>query len=63
MTKKEKVSEVLVIAGILALAYYKYSKMTSEDKEAIAADIKEIGVNVLKELIPAQIKSFLPSQI
>lgn len=63
MTQKERFSEVLVIAGIAAFAYYKYSKMTTEEKRVISNDIKEIGGKILKEFIPEQIKTFLPAHL
>lgn len=60
MTKKERYSDILVIAGLAAFAYYKYSKLTSAEKENIINDLKETGRNIVKELIPEQIKSFVP---
>lgn len=60
MTQKEKVSDILVIAGIAAFAYYKYSKLTQTEKSKIVDDLKETGRNIIKELIPAEIKSFVP---
>lgn len=63
MTKNEKISDILVIAGLAAFAYYKYSKLTSEEKDNIARDIKETGRNIMKELIPEGIKGFLPETL
>jgi hypothetical protein len=60
MKQKEKVSDILVIAGLAAFAYYKYSKLTREEKNNIVTDLKETGRNIIKELIPEQIKSFVP---
>lgn len=59
-TEKEKLSEVLVIAGLAAFAYYKYSKLSSEEKSKIVTDIKDTGRNIIKELIPDEIKGFIP---
>jgi len=59
-TDKEKLSEVLVIAGLAAYAYYKYSKLSADEKTKIVNDIKETGRNVIKELIPDEIKGFIP---
>lgn len=61
MTQKGKISEVLVVAGLAAFAYWRYSKMTVQEKEKIQADIKDIGEKVIKELLPEGIKSLLPS--
>ena len=60
MTQKEKLSDILVIAGLAALAYYKYSKLTRQEKDDIVSDLKETGKNMLKELIPAEIRGFVP---
>lgn len=60
MTQKEKVSDILVIAGLAAFAYYKYSKLTREEKDNIVKDLKETGRNIIKELIPEEIKGFVP---
>ncbi len=59
-TEKEKLSDILVIAGLAAFAYYKYSKLTSEEKSKIVSDIRETGRNIIKEMIPDQVKSFIP---
>jgi hypothetical protein len=61
MTQKVKVTEVLVIAGIVGFAYWRYSKMTHSEKQKIHDDIKDIGEKVIKELLPEGIKSLLPS--
>lgn len=61
MTQKAKISEVLVVAAIAAFGYWRYSKMTENEKEKIVADIKEIGEKAIKELLPQGIKSLLPS--
>ena len=62
-TQKQTISEILVVAGLAAFAYYKYSKMTAEEKQKIHDDIKEIGQNVVKGLVPDQIKAFLPAHL
>ena len=60
MTKKEKYSDALVIAGLAALAYYKYSRLSRIEKDNIVSELKETGKNMIKELIPAEIKGFIP---
>ena len=62
-SKNQTISEVLVVVGIAAFAYYKYSKMTAAEKEKVHADIKEIGENVVKGLAPEAIKNFLPARL
>jgi hypothetical protein len=61
MSQKGKITEVLVVAGLAAFAYWRYTKMTEFEKDKIHADIKEIGEKVIKELLPEGIKSLLPS--
>lgn len=61
MTQKGKITEILVVAGIAAFAYYKFSKMTDEEKQKIYSDIKEIGEKAIKELVPEGLKTLLPS--
>ena len=61
MSQKGKISEVLIVAGLAAFAYWRYSKMTEQEKDKIHTDIKEIGEKVIKELLPEGIKSLLPS--
>ncbi|MDB5248150.1 MAG: hypothetical protein JWQ40_2544 [Segetibacter sp.] len=63
MTQKERISEVLVIVGIAAFAWYRYSKLTEAQKISIQSDIKEIGGKIMKEFIPEQIKGFLPANL
>lgn len=63
MTQKQKISDILVIAGLAAFAYYKYSKLSEEEKRNITNDIKETGRNIMKEFIPEGIKSFLPENL
>ncbi|MCW3107306.1 MAG: hypothetical protein JWQ09_1812 [Segetibacter sp.] len=61
MTQKGKISEVLIVAGLAAFVYWRYSKMTEQEKHQIHTDIKEIGEKVIKELLPEGIKTLLPS--
>ena len=50
----------LIIAGLAAFAYYKYSKMTAEEKDKIVDDLRETGKNIVHELIPKEIRGFIP---
>jgi len=60
MTNKEKITDVLVVAGLAAFAYYKYSRLTVAEKDRIHGDLREIGKNILQEVMPEQIKKFIP---
>ncbi len=61
MTQKGKITEVLIVAAIAAFGYWRYSKMTAQEKQKIQSDIKEIGEKAIKELLPEGIKSLMPS--
>ncbi len=61
MSKNEKISEALIVAGLIAFAYYKFSKMTASEKQKVFSDVKEIGEKVIKDLVPAGVKSLAPS--
>lgn len=61
MTKKDKISEVLVVAGLAAFAYYRYSKLTHEEKTNIQEDIKETGKKIVQEFIPKELRNYLPA--
>jgi hypothetical protein len=61
MSQKVQVTEVLVVAGLAAFAYWRYSKLTAHEKEKIHDDIKEIGEKIVKELLPQGIKTLMPS--
>lgn len=61
MSQKGKITEILVVAGLAAFAYYRYSKMTEAERQKIQNDIREIGEKVIKEFIPEGIKSFIPA--
>jgi len=47
----------LLLAGLAAYAYYKYSKMSSEEKETLVSDLKEKGQKLYDDYMPEQVKS------
>lgn len=49
----------LLLAGLAALAYYKYSKMSDEQKKNIVADLKAKGQKLYDEYAPAELKDLL----
>ena len=63
MDQKEKLSEILLVAGIAAFLYYKYSKLTEEEKTSIQNDIRDTGKKVIKELVPKPVQGFLPASL
>ena len=46
----------LLLAGIAAFAYYKYSKMSQEEKTNLVSGLKEKGQKLYDEYMPAQVK-------
>jgi hypothetical protein len=49
----------LLLAGLAAFAYYKYSKMSSEEKENLVSDLKAKGQKLYDDYMPEQVKSML----
>ena len=48
----------LIAAGLAAYAYYKYSKMSDEQKQNIVSDLKEKAENLYEQYMPAEVKDF-----
>jgi hypothetical protein len=46
----------LVLAGLAAFAYYKYSKMSQEEKSSLVSDLKEKGQKLYDQYMPSQVK-------
>jgi len=46
----------LLAAGLAAYAYYKYSKMSDEQKQNIVSDLKEKAENLYDQYMPAEVK-------
>jgi hypothetical protein len=46
----------LILAGLAAFAYYKYSKMTQEEKTNLTSSIKEQGQKLYDQYMPSQVK-------
>jgi hypothetical protein len=52
----------LLLAGLAAFAYYKYSQMSGEEKEKLMGDLKARGQKIFDEYVPEQYKSFFSKQ-
>jgi hypothetical protein len=52
MLENRKSAAPLLLAGLAAFAYYKYSKMTPEKKH----DLKEKGKDLLDKYVPQSVK-------
>ena len=59
---QNKKSGGLLLAGLAAFAYYKYSKMSDEQKKNIVGDLKAKGQKLYDEYAPAELKDFLNKQ-
>ena len=46
----------LLLAGIAAFAYYKYSKLSSDEKENLFGDLKAKGQKLYDEYMPEKYK-------
>ena len=47
----------LVLAGLAAFAYYKYSKMSKEEKDNLVGDLKAKGQKLYDEYAPEEVKN------
>ncbi|MEI6950427.1 hypothetical protein V9K67_24810 [Paraflavisolibacter sp. H34] len=47
----------LLLAGAAAFAYYKYSKMSDEQKDKMLGDLKEKGKKFYDEKVPSSLKN------
>lgn len=46
-----------MLAGLAAFAYYKYAKMSPEEKQKFAGNIKEKGKKLYDDYVPAEVKN------
>ncbi len=46
----------LLLAGLAAFAYYKYSKMSPEERRSMFDNLKAQGKKLVDEYVPANIK-------
>jgi hypothetical protein len=49
----------LVAAGLAAFAYYKYSKMSAEEKEKLTGNIKDQAQKLYDDYMPQQLKDLI----
>ena len=47
----------LLLAGLAAYAYYKYNKMTPEERKQAMAGIKEKGQKIYDDYVPNEVKN------
>ena len=56
MLRNNSRSGSLLLAGLAAFAYYKYSKMTPEERRRMFDGLKEKGRQLVDQYVPADIK-------
>jgi hypothetical protein len=59
MFQKKMPTGGLVLAGLAAFAYYKYSKMSAEEKSNLMSDLKEKGQKLYEQYVPEDVRSML----
>ena len=51
----------LIVAALAAFAYYKYSKMSEEQKRNLVNALKQQGQKFYKQNIPDNVKTLFPA--
>lgn len=54
--RKKLPAGTLLAAGLAAFAYYKYSKMSEEEKHSLVSDLKDKAQNLYEQYMPAEVK-------
>jgi len=49
----------LILAGLAAFAYYKYSKMSEEQKRNLMSDLKEKGQKLYEQYVPEDVRNMM----
>ncbi len=57
MLQNKKNSTGLLLAGLAAFAYYKYSKMSEEEKQNIISSLKDQGKKLYDQYVPEEVKN------
>ncbi|MDB5249797.1 MAG: hypothetical protein JWQ40_4191 [Segetibacter sp.] len=57
LQNKKLPAGALLLAGAAAFAYYKYSKMSADEKTKIVSDLKEKGQNLYEKYMPQEVKN------
>ena len=47
----------LILAGLAAYAYYKYNKMSPQEKEDLVGNLKEKGRKLVDQYLPENVKN------
>ena len=57
MIMNNKKTSAIILAGVAAFAYYKYSKMSPEEKANMRSTLKEKGTAILDNMMPFGLKN------
>ena len=52
----------VILAAIAAFAYYKYSKLTEEQKRDLVNNLKQKGQKLYDQYVPANLKNKFPEE-
>jgi len=53
----------LLLAGLAAFAYYKYSRLTQDQKRELANNVKQKGRQLYDQYMPENLKNKIPGKI
>lgn len=56
MNQNKKSSMPLILTGLAAFAFYKYSKLSADQKKNIGSTIKEKGEKIYDKYVPQKVK-------
>jgi hypothetical protein len=54
---KKMPTGTLLAAGLAAFAYYKYSKMSAEEKSKLTSDLKDGAQKIYDQYMPEEVKN------
>lgn len=62
MTQRKMPGGSLLLAGLAAFAYYKYSKLSPEKKNDLTGTIKEKGKQLYDKYVPDELKNIFENK-
>ena len=57
MRLKKVPTGMFVLAGLAAFVYYKYSKLSEEERDTLVADLRETGKKLYDQFVPERLKN------
>lgn len=57
LRNKKGASGALILAGLAAFAYYKYSQMSPEEKNKMVGDLKDKAKKLYEDYMPQEMKN------